>query len=143
MPEQSQAGKVPSSPPAASPPAPDRPAERKASPGIEAGRLVGSYTRKGATLRRSDGLALVVCLSNRGKRSGRDSARYVSVARVGAGRPAYSGNLYADDATGRCDLDGCQFQDGRGGVRYRISLHAPGRYSVAPVVKSRQGRAGR
>ena len=115
--------------------APDRPPVRTAD-----GTLAGRYRRAGARLRRSDGVALVVCVSHRGVRSSRDSGRYVQVATPGGGRPVYAGNLYGSGRGHADDLDGCQFQHGRGGTRYEIRHAGADGYAVAPVAR-RRGRA--
>jgi hypothetical protein len=114
---------------------PDRPPASASGPV----RLSGSYTRTGATLRRADGLALVVCQSHKPALGPRDSGRYVRLALPGGGRPPHLGNLYGD-ARPPDDLDGCEFQDGPGGTRYALRLDGPGAYTVAPV--GRRPRAG-
>lgn len=103
--------------------------------------LSGGYTRAGATLRRPDGIALVVCQSNKPALGSRDSTRYVKTARPGGGRPEYAGNLYGPASGGADDLDNCQFQDRASGVRYSIRLTSPGCYVVSPV-RRRRKRSG-
>ena len=103
--------------------------------------LSGTYARSrggtGATLRRSDGVTLVVYKTRKAALGPRDSARYVKVGRPGGGKPDYAGGLYDEAATGLCDLDGCQFQDVATRVRYGLSLTAPGTYAVSPVRRRR------
>lgn len=117
---------------------PDRTPRRHVGSGVR--DLSGTYDRAGQTLRRADGVALVVCLTQNGTRTSRDSARYIRLATPGGAHPPpYAGNLYPSHTPGRCDLDGCQFQHGRGGTRYRIATDGPGRYTVAPVKRRRRG----
>ena len=111
--------------------APDRPPEREPARG-----LAGEYERRGMNLRRPDGRALVVCLSVRPGRP----PRYVQTVAPGSAL-RYCGSLFSDTATGVCDLDGTEFQDGTDRTRYRISRTGPDRYAVAPV--RRRGRSGR
>lgn len=103
--------------------------------------LSGTYARTGATLRRSDGIALVVCQSEKPALGPRDSARYVRVGRPGGGKPDYAGNLYRPASGGADDLDKHEFQDVATGVRYGLSLTAPGTYAVSPV-RRRRKRSG-
>ena len=87
-------------------------------------------------LRRTDGRALVVCLSTRPGRP----PRYVQTVAPGSAI-RYCGSLFSDTATGVCDFDGTEFQDRQDRTRYRISRTGPDRYAVAPV--RRRGRSGR
>ena len=134
---------APASPTEPSTPTPssaDRTPRRHLGTGADA--LAGTYDRAGSTLRRADGLALVLCLSS-SPQTGRGSSHYVRVASPSSpGRPRYAGNLYPARTPGACDLDGCQFQDRQTRTRYRIALDAagdaPARYTVAPVTRSRK-----
>ena len=117
--------------------APDRP------PAFPDRALGGDYERHGANLRRADGRALVVCLSKK-PTTGRRAGRYVRT--VAPGSPIrYAGTLYDDAATGRDDLDGCQFQDRDTRTRYALRLlgtdaNGTARYRVETVKSRRQGR---
>lgn len=110
----------------------DAPAAGSASP------LVGDYARTGATLRRPDGRALVVCQSTKRTLGPRDAARFVRTVAPGSAI-RYAGNLYPPTFPGRDDLDGAEFQDGPAGPRYAVALAAPGVYAVRALSPSVRG----
>jgi hypothetical protein len=109
------------------------------TPGAQLPTLAGVYTSAGVlsrSLRRADGLTLVVNDTRRRTLGPGDAARYVTV--LTNFRSQYSGNLYGPcglaDARATADLDGCQFQHRTSGVRYRITATLDG-FTVSPVTE--------